>query len=276
MPGDLSSSRTSLGAARLCRLRSACLRSGLRAARLCLRSCLGAARLCRLRSGLRAARLCRLRSGLRAARLCLRSCLGAARQCRLRAGLRAARLCRLRSSPEPEASLRHHAETAALSAASGFLLASGLLTAALRRGAFAEALTTALRGDSESAPALTSALRGASGFLLASGLLTAALLGGSASAEAAASGLRLRSDTKPEPLRPALCHTKTKALRSALKSSGLLSAKGHLCVHDSGRSDSGEKDPGDCECKDLVHSSLLVLCCLRFFVLFHRATVPSV
>ncbi|MBR3687910.1 MAG: hypothetical protein IKL85_02425 [Lentisphaeria bacterium] len=199
-------------------------------ARLYLRS----ARLYRLRTSLRAAGLYRLRSGLMSARLCLRSTSLSLRSTSLGTnGLRSARLSRLRSDSKAESSLRHHAEAAALSAASGYLP-----TSALRSSASAKALTTCLWSDSES------------------GLRTA-----------------LSTSAKGKSLLSALHHTKTTL--AALESSGLLSAKGCLCIHDSGRSDSGEKDSGDCKCKNLVHSSLLILCCLHFSFLSRRTTVPS-
>ena len=264
-------------------------RSGLRAARLYL----GTGN----RSSLRAAGLNRLRTGLslRAAGLCLgTACLGTSNWSGLRTGLslRAARLNRLRSRSKTEASLRHHAEaeTAALSAASGSLLTSALcatsdllasalcatsdlLASALRGSASAKALTACLRSDSKTTPALL----GAPG-----SLLTAALRGNTPAKALTAclrsdsnSGLRaaLGTSAKAEALLSTLGHTQTTL--SALEGSGLLSAKGRLCIHDSGRSDSGEKDPGDCESKNLVHSSLLIMCCLRFSLLSHRAAVPS-
>jgi len=154
---------------------------------------------------------------------------------------------------KPEASLRHHAEaeTATLSAASRLL-------------------ASALRGNSKTAPALP----GTSG-----SLLTAALR---SRAEALTAALH---HSKTKALRAALCASAEAAtLRSALEGSGLLSAKRRLSIHDSGCSDSGEKDSGDCKCKNLVHSSLLdcVVCGFRcYFIgsssrIFKNASFPPI
>jgi hypothetical protein len=182
--------------------------------------------------------------------------------------LRTTGLRHLRTETKSETSLRHHAEAEAKAA----LTAAALSAASL--------LTAALRCRTETKAALTAAA------LSAACLLTAAL-------RCRAEALRCRA----EALRAALCHTKTKALlsalctsaeakalRSALERSGLPSAEGRLCIHDSGCSDSGEKDPGDCECKNLVHSSLLdsVVCGFRFYFIgsssrmFKNASFPPI
>ena len=229
----------------------------LRAANLCLRTaccraCLRATGLCRLRTAcrrtcLRATGLTSLRSSLRTTRR--RTCLWATGLLSLRTCLRTASLrSALRPETKSEASLRHHAETEAALTAPALSAAPRLLTSALRSRTKAEALT---------APALSAASR----------LLTSAL--------------RCNS----EPLRSALCASaEADLLRSALEHSGLSSAEVCLSIHDSGCSDPGEKDPGNCECKNLVHSSLLdyVVCgSYSYFIgftsrIFKNASFPPI
>ena len=92
--------------------------------------------------------------------------------------------------------------------------------------------------------------------LLLSALLLSALY---AASGLLTSGLRSRAKSEPS-LRH---HSKSESRLCGLESSGLrLSAECCLSVHDSGGPDAGEKDSGDCECKNVVHSSLLELSCI--------------
>ena len=184
--------------------------------------------------------------------------------------MRTTGLCRLRTESKSKTSLRHHTEAETKAALTSALsTASRLLTTALQSRAKAESLTTvALSATSR---LLTPPLRNRT-----EAMTTAAL---SAASRLLASALRGYAKA----LTPLLSHSKTEALQAALERSGLPSAEGCLCIHDSGCSDSSEKDPGDCECKNLVHSSLLDnVCGFRFYFIgsssriFKNASFPPI
>ena len=115
--------------------------------------------------------------------------------------------------------------------------------------------------------------------------LASALLCASADAlTCLTAALRLRHHAESEPrLSTALRHhaESESALRSALGDSGLLSVGRCLGIHDSGCTDSGEEDTGHCKCKNVVHSSLLVLIVQTVFscgfptAVFKNAAFPS-
>ena len=156
-----------------------------------------------------------------------------------------------------------------LCVASGSLLTAALLRSRAETDALPAALLYALALTS--LPAL---LRVASG-----SLLTVALL---------------RSRVETDALPPALlCTLGLTSLPPALllhhaeSETGLCAAPGHhaeseaalrseccLCVHDAGCADSGEEYSGDCKCENLVHSSLLVICRLRFAVAISSGRCP--
>ena len=224
------------------RIRSGSSAGSLRTARLdCLRTSEGNARLDCLRTA-------RLRGT--SLRTCLRTCEGSARlrgtsvRTCLRAArldcLRSARLDCLRTAPLRSTSLRSHSK-------------SEPLTSALC--ACAEALTSALCACAEalSLTSLTSALWCESEPLSALCACAKAL-----SLSSLTSALRHHTESLPGRAAPGH-HTESEtALQSGLKRSGLLSAERRLGVRDSCRTDPGEEDPGDCESKNPVHSSLLV------------------
>jgi len=218
----------------------------------CLRACLRATN---LRSCLGSTGLCRLRT----------TSLGSTGLGRLRACLGSTGLGRLRTTSLMATGLYCLRTTNLRATGLGRLRATSLRATGLGRLRATDLRTkseASLRHHTKAEP-LTSALSTASRLL--------------------ASALRCRAETEPL-TSAALYHTKPQALLAALEGSSLLSAKGCLSIHDSGCSDSGEKDPGDCNSKNLVHSSLLdsVVCGFRFYFIgsssriFKNASFPPI